>query len=90
MSSILRVGSLSTEQGLDSCDSDQAADFGGRVEVRGRGKASSAAQTPRLNALFKTGWLVRVSVKHMHVLEEAADDTGLTVQQVAVSYQDVT
>ncbi len=49
-------------------------------------KASSAAQTPRLNALFKTGWLV----KHMHVLEEAADDTGLTVQQVAVSYQDVT
>ncbi len=25
----------------------------------------------------------------MHVLEEAADDTGLTVQQVAVSYKDV-
>ncbi len=31
-----------------------------------------------------------VSVQHMHVLEEAADDTSLTVQQVAVSYQDVT
>ncbi len=31
-----------------------------------------------------------VSVKRMHVLEEAADDTGgLTVQQVAVSYEDV-
>ncbi len=29
---------------------------------------------------------MRVSVKHMYVLEEAADDTGLTVQQVAVSY----
>ncbi len=28
-------------------------------------------------------------MKRMHVLEEAADDTGLTVQQVAVSYQDV-
>ncbi len=29
-------------------------------------------------------------MKHMHVLEEAADDTGLTVQQVAVSsYEDV-
>ena len=34
------------------------------------------------------GWWV-FSVKRMHVLEEAADDTGLTVQQVAVSYQDV-
>ena len=68
------MGSLSTEHGLDSCDSDRAADFGGRAEVRGRGKASSDAQTPRLNALFKTRWLVRVSVKHMHVLEEAADD----------------
>ena len=87
----LRVGSLSTEEhGLDSCDSDQAADLGGRVEVRGRGKASSAAQTPRLNPLFIAGWLVRVSVKYMHVLEEAADDTDLTVQQVAVGYQDVT
>ncbi len=32
---------------------------------------------------------MRVSVQHMHVLEEAADDTGLTVQE-AVSYQDVT
>ncbi len=84
------MGSLSTEHGLDSCDSDRAADFGGRAEVRGRGKASSDAQTPRLNALFKTRWLVRVSVKHMHVLEEAADGTGLTVQQVAVSYQYVT
>ncbi len=30
-----------------------------------------------------------VSVKRMHVLEEAADDTALTVQQVAVSYKDV-
>ncbi len=28
-------------------------------------------------------------MKRMHVLEEAADDTGLTVQQVAVSYEDV-
>ncbi len=28
-------------------------------------------------------------MKHMHVLEEAADDTSLTVQQVAVSYEDV-
>ncbi len=54
-----------------------------------RQKASRAAQTPRLNALFKAGWLVHVSVKHMHVLEEAADDTGLTVQLVAVSYEDV-
>ncbi len=87
----MRLGCLSTtEHGLDSCDSDQAADFGGRVEIRGRGKASSAVQTPCLNALFKAGWLVRVSVKHMHVLEEAADDTGLNVHQVAVSYQDVT
>ncbi len=33
---------------------------------------------------------MRVSVKYMHVLEEAADDTDLTVQQVAVGYQDVT
>ncbi len=44
---------------------------------------------PSLNALFKVGWLVGVSVKHMHVLEEAADVTGLTVPQVAVSYEDV-
>ncbi len=72
VSSFLRLGSLSTEHGFDSCDSDQAADFEGRVKARGRGKPSSAAQTPRLNALFKAGWLVRVSVKHMHVLEEAA------------------
>ncbi len=86
VSSFLRLGSLSTEHGLDS---DQSVDFGeGRGQGDG-GKASHAAQTPRLNALFKAGWLVRVSVKHMHVLEEAAD-TGLTVQQVAVSYQDVT
>ncbi len=28
-------------------------------------------------------------MKCMHVLEEAADYTGLTVQQVAVSYEDV-
>ncbi len=29
-------------------------------------------------------------MKHVHVLEEAADDTSLTVQQVAVSsYEDV-
>ena len=36
VSSFLRVGSLSAEHGLDSSDSDQAVDFGGRVEGRGR------------------------------------------------------
>ncbi len=28
-------------------------------------------------------------MKRRHVLEEAADDTGLTVQQVVVSYEDM-
>ncbi len=39
------------------------------------------AQTAHLNALFRAG-MTSASAKHRPVLQRAADDTGLTVQQV--------
>ncbi len=51
----------------------------------------SVAQTSHFSTLFRAG-VAGVSVKRRHVSmcwEEAADDTGLTVQQVVVSYEDM-
>ena len=43
----------------------------------------SVAQTAHLNSMFKSG-MTSASKRHRPLLEKAAADTGLTIQQVVV------
>ena len=45
----------------------------------------SVAQTTHLNSLYKSG-MISAAKRHRPLLEKAAADTGLTLQQVVVSY----
>ncbi len=71
----------------DSYDSDFAPVIEDLLEVRKKSNPFNVAQTAHLNTLFKAG-MTSASAKHRSVLQRAADDTGLTVQQVVVSYED--
>ncbi len=55
-------------------------------EETGQGmKRTFSFQTAHLNTLFKSG-MTSAAKRHRPILEKAAADTGLTVQQVVVSH----
>ena len=65
---------------MDCEDSEEITDAEGQMNKKKR-KAFSVAQTAHLNALFKAG-MTSAAAKHRPLLQKAAEDTGLSVQQV--------
>ena len=50
-----------------------------------RTRIFSVAQTAHLNSLYKSG-MTSVAKRHRPLLEKAASDTGLTLQEVVIYY----
>ena len=80
----LQIATCSAAQrAIAEMESEDSLDEKSDLKLRPRSKRFSAAQKACLTAHHSNG-MTRTSKRFFHMIEKAADDTGLSVKQVKV------